>query len=266
MIRGCVRKCGLTGSLAGLLILLQPQAFLGASRGPTPPCEGAVFPPYAAVEAPLNVRVWLGESPAGKWTPPACTGWEDGNYTILVAGAGRFHHQGDVDELLVRVGALSNLPTIRYWSVSRGRWHRLFPQAYALAGPDRAIRRADFSNGEMRPGKKLYFWQKESSSAGSGVYQLRVLARGPEQLAFDVQNVTPVQIGFVTLFAAGEYTFLYFLEKESSRVWRYYSLFRAGTGPSLLANLHRKSYVNRAVAVYRYLAGIPTDREPPTAP
>ena len=37
-----------------------------------------------------------------------------------------------------------------------------------------------------------------------------------------------------------------------------------GPGASVI-DWFRASYINRAVAVFRYLAGIPTDREPPAA-
>ena len=43
-------------------------------------------------------------------------------------------------------------------------------------------------------------------------------------------------------------------------------LSRSGEGASMLTAGYEKSYVNRAAALYRALAGIKTDQEPPAAP
>jgi len=41
---------------------------------------------------------------------------------------------------------------------------------------------------------------------------------------------------------------------------------RTGKNASLLTAGYEASSINRAVAFYRYLAGIPTDKEPPASP
>jgi hypothetical protein len=69
----------------------------------------------------------------------------------------------------------------------------------------------------------------------------------------------------ITLFPPGEAQSVYLLERESPDIWRYYSLARTGKKASSLTEGHDASLINRAVAYYRYLAGIPTDREPPAA-
>jgi hypothetical protein len=56
---------------------------------------------------------------------------------------------------------------------------------------------------------------------------------------------------------------IYFLDRESDDVWRYYSIVRTGKNANGLIAGNEASSVNRAVAFYRYLAGIPTDQEPP---
>jgi hypothetical protein len=60
----------------------------------------------------------------------------------------------------------------------------------------------------------------------------------------------------------GDIQAAYFLEHRSPGVWDYYSLTR--TTPRFGG--HVASYINRAVAAYRHIAGIPTDRDPPLAP
>ena len=74
-----------------------------------------------------------------------------------------------------------------------------------------------------------------------------------------------MRYSFVTLFHPGEMQSIYFLDRESADVWRYYSIARTGRNASRLAAGHESSSINRAVAFYRSLAGIPTDQEPPAA-
>jgi hypothetical protein len=70
---------------------------------------------------------------------------------------------------------------------------------------------------------------------------------------------------FLTLFDPGEMQWIYFLDRESEDVWRYYGIVRTGRNASRLATEHESSSINRAVAFYRALTGIPTDQEPPAA-
>jgi hypothetical protein len=58
---------------------------------------------------------------------------------------------------------------------------------------------------------------------------------------------------------------VYFLDRESDDLWRYYSIARTGRNASRLTAGHDASSINRAVAFYRAMAGIPTDQEPPAA-
>lgn len=237
-----------------------------AGQGPIPPCAGPPAPPHAELDAPLNVRVWFQSDLPKDWAPATCTGWRPRPFTVLVGAAGRFENRQGVDGVILRMASISHLTSVNYWSVTRGRWHQLFSDTAALTRPNRETRRQDFTTDELRPGATLYFWQEESSAAGSAVYRLRIRERNPERVVFAIDNVSPVTLAFLTLAETGEYEFLYLLERETPHIWRYYSLSRAGDGPVLFAESHQKSYVNRAVALFRHLAGIATNREPPAAP
>jgi hypothetical protein len=57
----------------------------------------------------------------------------------------------------------------------------------------------------------------------------------------------------------------YFLERREPGVWNFYSLTRTRMASSLLPTGSEASYINRAVAFFRHVAGIPTDQEPPGA-
>jgi len=83
---------------------------------------------------------------------------------------------------------------------------------------------------------------------------------------YDAENISTIRHWRLPLFQAGELQSIYFLERESQDVWRYYSIVRTGKNASRLTSGREASSINRAVAFYRYLAGIPTDKEPPASP
>jgi hypothetical protein len=58
---------------------------------------------------------------------------------------------------------------------------------------------------------------------------------------------------------------MYFLDRESDSVWRYYSIVRTGKNANGLIAGNESSSINRAVAFYRHIVGIPTTQEPPGA-
>ena len=70
---------------------------------------------------------------------------------------------------------------------------------------------------------------------------------------------------FLTLFKPGALQSLLIVPRLSPGVFGAFILSRSGEGASLLTAGHDKSYVNRTVALYRHLAGIKTDQEPPAA-
>ena len=74
-------------------------------------------------------------------------------------------------------------------------------------------------------------------------------------------------VRILTLIPAGDLQTLYFLDRQTDGSWQFYNLTRVLNPSPLLTHLMTgPSYINRSVAMYRYIAGIQTDREPPAAP
>ena len=94
---------------------------------------------------------------------------------------------------------------------------------------------------------------------------MRVRESTDERIVIETENVAPVRWWAVTLFPPGALRTVYILEQRSTGIWSYYALTKVAGGSWLVAG-HEKSYINRVVALYRHLAGIPTDQEPPAAP
>ncbi len=199
------------------------------------------------------------------WQPPPCSGWAPRRATVAVSVAGRFREPGGWPAILDRIRRVSALPTISYWSVTRQRWRPLVTEAWALQGPDRRLRRPDFEPAELLAGQPLYVYQHENTPAGAVVYRMELDRPARDLLRVRVENPVPVRILFWTLFEPGEYQSVYLIRRHGDH-WDYRGLLRAGTGPNALVERYVASYVNRAAALYRYIAGIPTDTEPPVAP
>jgi len=180
-----------------------------------------------------------------------------------VALAGSFRHEGGAVDLLAAFGRISSLRGIRYWSVGDRSWRTLVTGAAALDGPRTRRRRADFALAEMAHGADLYFAQEDSRSSGEVVYRMRVLENGPDRVTVAVENVTSVRFLLVPLFAPGDLHCTSYLERRSPGVWGYYALWGIRAGAQTSG--HETSSVNRALAFYRHIAGIPTDQEPPAA-
>jgi len=181
-----------------------------------------------------------------------------------VATVSRFRHNSGFDGLRRRIGAVSELAGMLYWSTSNQRWQPLIVSAHALSGPASDQPRKDYSLDDVREGRSLYF-QEEDSLFGKATYQMRVLSASAGGIVFATENSSPIRYFAIPLFAPGEIQAIYFLERESESVWRYYSIARTGKQASLLTEGHEASLINRAVASFRYLAGIPLDKEPPAA-
>ena len=94
---------------------------------------------------------------------------------------------------------------------------------------------------------------------------MHIAEASADRLVIDVENVSTMHYLFIPLFHPGELQSIYFLDRESENVWRYYSIVRTGMNANRMIAGNESSAVNRAVAFYRYFVGIPTDREPPAA-
>jgi hypothetical protein len=257
------RRLPVLGAMMLAGALLGPTA-AAPDDGPRLPCGVAPVPGYAEPGAPPTVRAWTGKA-AAAWRPPACSGWTDREADMLVALAGSFRYDGEIDGLLARVGAISAQKGMRYWSTTEKRWQALVTDAAALSGPDAALRRPDFTPAELTSGQVIHYAQSDNRSAGKTVYRERVLAADQERLLVTSENLTPVKKMMITFFEPGGLQTFSLIERRGPGVWNFYSVTRTRAASSLLPTGGEASYINRAAAFFRYVAGIPTDQEPPAA-
>jgi hypothetical protein len=235
-----------------------------AQLGPQPPCGTDPIPPYPAVDDAATVRLWSKSDLGRNWKPPACTGWTALDFATLVTIAARFHDSSAADGLLRRIGAISDLAGMRYWSTTHKQWQTLVVDAFALTGSPLGQRRQDFVPAEMKEGKVVYFEQTDNL-AGKAVYRMYIAEASPDRIVVAVENVSTIRYLLITLFRPGEMQSIYYLDRESENIWRYYGIVRTGKIASGLIPGNDYSSINRAVAFYRHLVGIPTNQEPPVA-
>jgi hypothetical protein len=243
---------------AARIIGVEPQL------GPQPPCGKEPIPPYPGLDDSAIVKSWSEPDLGRDWKPPACTGWAAVGFTRLVTTVARFRHTSEAESLLRHIGAVSELTGMRYWSTTHKQWQTLIVDAYALTGVQHGQRRGDFAPEEMMEGNVLYFEQVDNLS-GKAIYRMHIAEVSADRLVIDVENVTTMRYLLIPILHPGEMQSIYFLDRESENVWRYYSVVRVGKNANRLIAGNESSVINRAVAFYRYFVGIPTDREPPAA-
>jgi hypothetical protein len=233
--------------------------------GPDQVCAAMTTADTPPPGAPPKITIW----PSGdleQWQPPPCTGWSPNSRSnLIVSLTGSFRFDGAMSALVARVGEISALPNMMYWSVTDKKWGPLAHNASALNGPDPKSRRGDFAATELVPGASLNYWEDDIRS-GEIVYRLKVLERTPDRSVITSDNITPVRRFLITLFEPGALQSVLFIQRLRPGVFGAFIVNRTGDGTSALVRGHAESFVNRANALYRQLAGIKTDQEPPAAP
>ena len=259
-----LRTRGLRHALATIAFVMHVSHHVAAAE-PLVPCGSDPYPAYAPPGPLPTLALWhAGELPAN-WVPPECTGWDSREGGILFAVAGRFKHGGSFDALLARAGAFSRQTEIRRWNVKKRRWEQQYKASAALKDSDPASRRPDFKPAEFVIGARLYFMQDAMDSLGPIVHELTVRERSATRIIMTTRNINRGKILGIPVIGLGGLEGFFMVEHESGPIWRYYSLTRVHLLISDAMAPPPKDHLNKAVALFRFLAGIPTDTEPPAA-
>ena len=228
------------------------------------PCGRGALPSYAGLNDSAIVKSWSRSEFGRDWAPPACLGWKVLGFSTLITTAARFRSTSDTKELLRHIGAISELAGLRYWSTTHQQWQTFILGAHALTSSQSGKPRKDFTPEEIAEGQTVYFEQQDNL-AGKAIYRMHIAGATNDHLVFSVENVNPIRRLFISILNSGEMQSIYFLDRESENVWRYYSMVRTGKNANGLIAGNESSSINRAVAFYRYFVGIPAMREPPAA-
>jgi hypothetical protein len=246
----------------GIAAVASAQA--GAQDAPLPPCGRTPVPAFAALGDEPAVRHWKPSDVPSSWSFPACVPNAAEPFASLVTIAGRFRHDTGADGLLERIGAVSSLAGIRYWSSGRGKWQTFVEKAHALTDAKNGRKREDFTRHELESGAPRFYLQ-DDNTAGDIVYRMRVTTASEDRLVLHIENATSVRFLVITGLHPGDMQATYYFDRESDGVWTLYGMVRMGTRAHSRAVGKPASSINRAAAFYRHLAGIPTDKDPPAA-
>ena len=261
MGRYCLAACRPL-ALAAMIGLAAAPA--GAADGPGAPCHSnsLVVPGYAD---PPSGRNWRGRDLDPAWVPEDCIAWARDPFTLLTALAGRFSFDGSGNEVLMRFAAFSAWRGLKYWSTTEHGWKTLIVDSGALSGADASQRRADFSLPELRAARTFYFFQRDNRSSDAVVYRMTIDDLSADRVAISIENVSVVSVFLFTAFDRGDLKSTYVFTRLAPGSWGFYSLSGAREGAFLFGK-HDASYLNRALAVFRHMRGIPGDQGPPIAP
>jgi hypothetical protein len=253
---------------AVMALLVLARAALAAAAAvvpPVPPCAGPPLPAFPALGAPPTAIVWHQDAASDAWHPPDCLGKFADEPAVVVTVAARFR-AAEASAILSRFGAVSQLTRIRYWSVSDREWMNLVTRASALSRPDPKAIRSDFTAAEVASGQPLYYAQRDNRSSAPVIYRMVGQSPNADRLVIETENVTAVKFFLLPIFPVGGLRVTYFLERTGADSWTFYSFTAVDKRSSSMALANDRSFINRAVAVYRHIAGISTEQEPPPAP
>jgi len=178
---------------------------------PHPPCGEDVVPPYPPVDQAPVTKFWSEAELGRDWKPPACTGWTETGFSALVTTVARFHYSAGSEGLLRRIGAISEMQGMRYWSTTHQKWQTLIVDAHASPGPNSG-KRPDFSSAEMQEGKVLYFEQQDNL-AGKAIYRMQVMKASADRIVVATENVSAMRYLLLTLFHPAEVQAVCFLDR-----------------------------------------------------
>ena len=181
---------------------------------------------------------------------------------MAAALAGTFSFDGKASDLFARLGALSAYPRIKYWSTSAKTWKPLVLEAGALKSADIGQVRSDFSSIDLIAGNVLYYFERDEN-VGEVVYLLNVVEADEKRLVLASENITAVRQYGLPLFAARSVQTLQVIERLSPTEWGFYQIVFTRGGLNRFVPGHTASYLNRLAAIFRHVAGLRTDQDPP---
>ena len=213
------------------LHLLYTSVCDGGSTRPLPrrqsrqlPCDASAsysisFSRHVTRQSGFGTQVTLAQD---NWQPPSCTGWPaESRSKLIVTVTGSFHFDGGMDALLTKVGAISTLKEIFYWSAIDKKWGHLANDASALSDANAMDRRRDFAASDFVKGTDLYYWE-DCESTGPTVYRLKVFESTPQRLVISSDNVTTVHKFIFTLFKPGALQSVLFIQQLSPETFGVY--------------------------------------------
>src|SRR3954471_15387189 len=202
------------------VLLLPGSVLAGELASSCPPIPASAFPPLGT---PPVIGVWHEKELSGaNWSPPSCTGWASAARSrLLVTLAGQFKFNGPLATLADRIGAVSSLREVRYWSADKKAWRPLVNDASALASPSPLSRRDDFKAADRNKGARLYYRETDEDDRDT-VYRMDVIANSPDSVVLANENITPIKRFVFTIFKPSTLQSVVILQRLSANSFGVY--------------------------------------------
>lgn len=230
-----------------------------------PPCGGsAPQPAYAPAGGAPVISSWSeADLDKSAWQMSPCLRWSGGK-TRLAAALSASVRAPSLDDLLNRYGALSKYTTIRVWSTMHQAWEPFASQAGFTDGLAATYTMPDLKAADFTPGKEFFYYEIDART-GRTIHHLIVGQRTADRVELITENLTPIKYSMFTVFEPHALRTATFIERRGAGEWGYYQTIGVGEGSDFIAVHSASPYINRLTALYRYMAGIPTDGAPPAA-
>ena len=169
----------------------------------------------------------------------------------------------DLGPIIERLARVSDLEQLRYWSTSRQTWRRLYDVAHAVRSADDLTRIPDPEPADLVEGASFHSLQDDNDPVSAVVVTMTIRQRREDSLLATFRNATSGRFLGLRVLPAGSAESMLHLHRtdRGTLLLRLVSRTTADLPVWMLPSTN--SHANRAVAFYRYLAGIPTDQEPP---
>lgn len=216
-------------------------------------CGTAPRTPIPAAGAQPVVATWVSTQASGS-PAPDCTGLRARDFVLVTSVTARLADAASADALLERMGAVSTMKGMTYWSEKDQRREVLITDAAAVTAAGSTTRRADFTVAELKAGQAVYFAQHDNRASNEVGYSMRVVQATLTGWTIAIENTTPVKLYLVTLFEPGDIQTVISVEQVAPNQWGYRSLTgirKVGMGS---VESYRSSYANRAVAMFDHIA------------
>ena len=230
-----------------------------------PPCGGPPRPAYATAGGPPVVATWT-EDDANKvaWQYSPCLHWP-GDRTRMATALSAVFHAPSLDVLLTRYGALSQYKSIRFWSTMHQTWEPFVVQAGFTDGIEAHYTHPDLKPEDFVTGREFFYYEIDPRT-GRTIHRLTVNQRTADRVELSTENLTAMKYSMFTIFEPRGLRSATFIERRGPNEWGYYQTIGVGEGSDFIAVHSPSPYINRLTALYRYMAGMPTDGAPPAAP
>ncbi len=271
--RGIISPVNRLIALAAVVLLAPPATYAQSPiQSPLqgfamrPPCDdGAPQPAYAAPGRPPAIASWTeGDLDKAAWHLSPCLRWS-GGHTRLATALAAVLHAPSLDDLLARYGALSRYNSIHVWSTMHQAWEPFTTQAGFTDGPAANYTYPDLKPADFVAGKDFYYYEIDPRT-GRTIHHLKVGQRTNDKVELVTENLTAVKYSMFTIFEPHNLRTATFIERRGPNEWGYYQTIGVGDGSDFIAVHSASPYINRLTALYRYMAGLPTDGSPPAAP